>query len=139
MTKEEFKELYNNFKSSWSTDGFGDFKQKWITYKGKMSNESLPLASAPEISWTKSNENDTEYLLRFIEWEHLFGKAKGYSSEQYMIYHNFGDHKGEYYDGYKDKRYYIDEGDVLGNYKGIICKLLQQIVNSKTINDLKQI
>lgn len=139
MTKEEFKELYNNFKSSWSTVDFDVFKQKWIAYKGKMSNESLPLASDSEISWTKSNENDTEYLLRFIEWAHLFGKAKGYSSEQYMIYHNFGDHKGEYYDGYKDKRYYIDEGDVLDNYKGIICKLLQQIVNSKTINDLKQI
>lgn len=139
MTKEEFKELYNNFKSSWSTDGFDEFSTKWSTYKGKMSNESLPLASASEISWTKSNENDTEYLLRFIEWEHLFGKAKGYSSEQYMIYHNFGKHKGKYYDGYKDKRYYIDEGDVLDNYKGIICKLLQQIVNSKTINDLKQI
>lgn len=140
MTKEEFKELYNNFKSSWSTVDFDVFKQKWIAYKGKMSNESLPLtASASEISWTKSDENDTEYLLRFIEWAHLFGKAKGYSSEQYMIYHNFGEHKGQYYDGYKDKRYYIDEGDVLDNYKGIICKLLQQIVNSKTINDLKQI
>lgn len=141
MTKEEFKELYNNFKSSWSTDGFAGFKQKWSTYKDKISsNEGLPLtASASEISWTKSDENDTEYLLRFIEWAHLFGKAKGYSSEQYMIYHNFGEHKGQYYDGYKDKRYYIDEGDVLDNYKGIICKLLQQIVNSKTINDLKQI
>lgn len=140
MTKEEFKELYNNFKSSWSTVGFDGFKQKWITYKGKMSNESLPLAaSAPEISWTKFNENDTEYLLRFIEWAHLFGKAKGYSAEQYMIYHNFGEHKGQYYDGYKDKRYYIDEGDVSKDYKDKICKLLQQIVNSKTINDLKQI
>lgn len=141
MTKEKFKELYNNFKSSWSTDGFAGFKQKWSTYKDKISsNEGLPLtASASEISWTKSDENDTEYLLRFIEWAHLFGKAKGYSSEQYMIYHNFGEHKGQYYDGYKDKRYYIDEGDVLDNYKGIICKLLQQIVNSKTINDLKQI
>lgn len=140
MTKEEFKELYNNFKSNWSTVDFDVFKQKWIAYKDKMSNESLPLAaSAPEISWTKFDENDTEYLLRFIEWAHLFGKAKGYSSEQYMIYHNFGEHKGQYYDGYKDKRYYIDEGDVLDNYKGIICKLLQQIVNSKTINDLKQI
>lgn len=141
MTKEEFKELYNNFKSSWSTDGFAGFKQKWSTYKDKISsNEGLPLtASASKISWTKSDENDTEYLLRFIEWAHLFGKAKGYSSEQYMIYHNFGEHKGQYYDGYKDKRYYIDEGDVLDNYKGIICKLLQQIVNSKTINDLKQI
>ncbi len=104
MTKEEFKELYNNFKSSWSTDGFDGFKQKWIAYKSKMSNESLPLASASEISWTKSNENDTEYLLRFIEWEHLFGKAKGYSSEQYMIYHNFGAHKGEDNDSYKEKR-----------------------------------
>lgn len=141
MTKEEFKVLYNNFKISWSTAGFVEFNQKWGTYKSKiLSDKGLPLAAGdPDISWTKFNENDTEYLLRFIEWEHLFGKAKGYSSEQYMIYHNFGDHKGEYYDGYKDKRYYIDEGDVLGNYKGIICKLLQQIVNSKTINDLKQI
>ena len=143
MTKEEFKELYNNFKSSWSTVGFDDFSKKWSTYKNKISsNEGLPLAaSASEISWTKFNENDTEYLLRFIEWEHLFGKAKGYSSEQYMIYHNFGEHKGEYYDGYKDKckRYCIDEEDVLVNYKDKICTLLQQIVNSKTINDLKQI
>lgn len=142
MTKEEFKELYNNFKSSWSTVGFDNFSTKWSAYKDKMSNESLPLASASEISWTKFNENDTEYLLRFIEWAHLFGKARGYSSEQYMIYHNnFGEHKGEYYDGYKDKRkrYYKDEGDVLDDYKDNICTLLQQIVNSKTINDLKKI
>lgn len=141
MTKEEFKVLYNNFKISWSTAGFAEFDQKWGTYKSKiLSDKGLPLAAGdPDISWTKFNENDTEYLLRFIEWEHLFGKAKGGSSKQYMIYHNFGEHKGQYYDGYKDKRYYIDEGDVLDNYKGIICKLLQQIVNSKTINDLKQI
>lgn len=143
MTKEEFKELYNNFKSSWSTDDFDKFNNQWVDYKKEiLSKEGLPLAASDsDISWTKFNENDNKYLLRFIEWEHLFGKAKGYSSEQYMIYHNFGEHKGEYYDGYKDKhkRYYKDEKDVLGDYKGNICELLQQIVKSTTIDDLKEI
>ena len=32
MTKEEFKELYNNFKSSWSTVDFDVFEKKWIAY-----------------------------------------------------------------------------------------------------------
>lgn len=143
MTKEEFKVLYNNFKISWSTAGFAEFDQKWDTYKSKiLSDKGLPLAAGdPDISWTKFNENDTEYLLRFIEWEPLFGKAKGYSSEQYMIYHNFGKHKGKYYDGYKDKskRYYPDEKAVSDDYNDKICMLLKQIVECTTINGLNEI
>lgn len=143
MTKEEFKVLYNNFKISWSTAGFAEFDQKWGTYKSKiLSDKGLPLAAGdPDISWTKFNENDTEYLLRFIEWEPLFGKAKGYSSEQYMIYHNFGKHKGKYYDGYKDKskRYYPDEKAVSDDYNDKICMLLKQIVECTTINGLNEI
>lgn len=139
MTEKEFKELYNNFKSGWPTSGFDEFEQKWGAYKDKIEKESLPLADGdPNISWTKLNENDTEYLLRFIEWERLFGKAKGYSSEQYMIYHNFGKHKEEYYDGYKGE-YCKKTEDVLDDYNGKICSLLKQIVDSATIDDLNAI
>lgn len=147
MTKEEFKKLYNNFKSNCSTSDFDEFNQKWRAYKDKMSNEDLPLAASdPNISWTKFNENDTKYLLRFIEWDPLFGKAKGGSSKQYMIYHHFGKEKdgtpdkdySKYYDGYKDK-YCKDEKEVLGDYNDKICRLLKQIVKSTTIDDLKTI
>lgn len=145
IEKEEFKKLYKNFKSNWSTAHFDEFKGKWNDYKEKISNGGLPLAESG-ISWTKFDENDTNYLLRFIEWETLFGKAKGGSSKQYMIYHHFGKDKegnedkdyNKYYDGYNDE-YYYDKNIVLNNYENKICKLLKQIVHSTKLDDLKKI
>lgn len=155
MTKEDFKNLYNKFTCSWPIPDekyFDDFSKEWGEYSKIIispSGLSFDKTNGEERSWIKSSEKDSDYLPRFIERNKIFGSARVGRSEQYMIYRNWGEKKGKYYDAYmgesKQIDRYFDENDkgkitsAGENYKDKIQSLLKKIVESIDIQCLAKI
>ena len=89
----DFKEALKEFLNENSVDS--DFNEKWDNainkwkeYREKIKSDDLPLIAEGDKSWAKSNGDDTEYLVNFLQQEVFFGGCNVNNQEQVMIFNH---------------------------------------------------
>ena len=136
MNEQEFKKLYENFKSTerfFNEIEWDDAINKWKNYRELIQqNEGLPIER-----WLKNDQ--AGYLPDFLDTkEQKFGHARIGNYEQVMIYLYTGKdakRNGKYRDVYKDvdaSHTFDSIEDIQADYSENISSLLKKIVSADT-------
>lgn len=137
MTKEEFKEIFENYKSNdFKENTWEDILNNWKEYAKPdcflNDNDGNSINS-----WIKGEKDS--YLPYFLEWKTKFlASFTVHGMSNVKIYKS---NDGKFYDYYKEKGKECCDSieDVKEDYKDKILPILKDILNAKTIDDVTNI